>query len=143
MQIRILLTVECDELAYAETRGIPVSEAAENLSNEFDLMSDALTWHVRSSQALSIGGARPSDAVQTILSRPMNGKGGGIPVTRGEVAMLFLDGYAGDSPSLIDIRSQGYGDDDDWDGLTLDDVLEDSDTAFVWSKWEPLELWHK
>ena len=81
------------------------------------------------------------DVVQTILARPKNGSGGGIPLTRGEVAMLFLDGYAGDDPSLLDIRSQGYGDDNDWNGLTTDDVLEDKDTAFVWTKWEPMELW--
>jgi hypothetical protein len=55
--------------------------------------------------------------------------------------MLFMDGYAGDGPDLLDIRSQGYGADDDWDGLTPDDVTEDTDTAFVWQKWEPLELW--
>ncbi len=61
------------------------------------------------------------DVVQTILARPCNGIGGG--------------------PNLLDIRSQGYGDDDLWDGLTTDDVLEDSDTVFVWAKWEPLELW--
>jgi len=82
-----------------------------------------------------------SDVVQTILNRPRTGAGGGIPLTRGEVAMLFLDGYAGDHPNLLDIRSQGYGEDDEWDGLTEDDVLEDEHTAFVWTKWEPLELW--
>lgn len=82
-----------------------------------------------------------SDVVKTILKRPRNGTGGGITLTRGEVAMLFLDGYAGDHPNLLDIRSQGYGDNTDWDGLTTDDVLEDDNTAFVWSKWEPLELW--
>ena len=81
------------------------------------------------------------DVVKTILSRPQNGAGGGIPLTRGEVAMLFMDGYAGDGPGLLDIRSQGYGEDDDWDGLTTEDVLEDENTAFVWTKWEPLELW--
>ena len=81
------------------------------------------------------------DVIQTILARPRDGTGDGIPLTRGEVAMLFLDGYAGDGPNLLDIRSQGYGDDDDWDGLTYKDVLEDADTAFVWEKWEPLELW--
>ena len=81
------------------------------------------------------------DVVQTILARPRNGSGGGIPLTRGEVAMLFLDGYAGDGPSLLDIRSQGYGEDGLWDGLTDEDVLEDENTAFVWVKWEPLELW--
>jgi hypothetical protein len=81
------------------------------------------------------------DAIRTILARSMSGAGGGIPLTRGEVAMLFLDGYAGDFPGLLDIRSQGYGDDDLWDGLTIEDVLEDTDTAFVWEKWEPLELW--
>lgn len=83
-----------------------------------------------------------SDVVQTILARPRIGNGGGIPLTRGEVAMLFLDGYAGDGPNWLDIRSQGYGEDDDWDGLTTEDVLEDEDTAFVWTKWEPLELWN-
>ncbi len=82
-----------------------------------------------------------NDVVKTILKRPRTGTGGGIPLTRGEVAMLFLDGYAGDHPNLLDVRSQGYGDDNEWDGLTTDDVLENSDTAFVWSKWEPLELW--
>jgi len=83
----------------------------------------------------------PSDVVRTILARPRTGSGGGIPLTRGEVAMLFLDGYAGDAPGLLDIRSQGYGDDDDWDGLTHDDVLDEPNTAFVWTKWQPLELW--
>ena len=82
-----------------------------------------------------------SDVVRTILARPRTGQGGGIPLTRGEVAMLFLDGYAGDHPNLLDIRSRGYGTDNDWDGLSEDDVLEDPDTAFVWQKWEPLELW--
>lgn len=82
-----------------------------------------------------------SDVVKTILARPLTGAGGGIPLTRGEVAMLFIDGYAGDFPGWLDIRSQGYGDDDLWDGLTTEDVLEDEDTAFVWTKWEPLELW--
>lgn len=85
------------------------------------------------------------DVVQTILARPRTGAGGGIPLTRGEVAMLFLDGHAGDGPGLLDIRSQGYGEDDDWDGLTYDDVLNNTDempgeAAFVWTKWEPLEL---
>jgi prepilin-type processing-associated H-X9-DG protein len=80
------------------------------------------------------------DVVQTILSRPSNGSGGGIPLTRGEVAMLFLDGHAGDAPGLLDIRSQGYGEDNLWDGLTTEDVLEDENTAFVWTKWEPMEL---
>lgn len=81
------------------------------------------------------------DVVKTILARPCDGSGGGIPLTRGEVAMLFLDGWAGDGPNLLDVRSQGYGDDDDWDGLTDEDVLEDENTAFVWTKWDPLELW--
>lgn len=82
-----------------------------------------------------------SDVVQTILARPRTGSGGGIPLTRGEVAMLFLDGYAGDAPGLLDIRSQGYGEDSDWDGLVAEVLFEDSDTIFVWSKWEPFELW--
>ena len=81
------------------------------------------------------------DVIQTILARPRDGNGGGIPLTRGEVAMLFLDGYAGDHPTFLDIRSQGYGEDTDWDGLTDEDVLEDENTAFVWTKWESLELW--
>ena len=84
-----------------------------------------------------------SDVVQTILKRERNGPGGGIPLTRGEVAMLFLDGYAGDDKNLLDIRSQGYGEDNDWDGLTEDDVLENEDTAFLWAKREPFELWPK
>lgn len=82
-----------------------------------------------------------SDVVKTILARPRTRIGGGIPLSRGEVAMLFLDGRAGDGPELLDIRSQGYGEDNLWHGLTAADVLEDSDTAFVWSKWEPFELW--
>lgn len=82
-----------------------------------------------------------SDVVRTILSRAQNGAGGGIPLTRGEVAMLFIDGYAGEGVDLLDVRSQGYGEDDLWDGLTENDVIEDEDTAFVWTKWEPLELW--
>lgn len=82
-----------------------------------------------------------SDVVRTILARPKTGDGGGIPLTRGEVAMLFLDGYAGDAPSLLDVRSRGYGEDADWDGLTDEDVIEDEDSVFVWEKWEPLELW--
>ncbi len=51
--------------------------------------------------------------------------------------MIFLDGR----PWLLDIRSQGYGEDNNWNGLTHEDVLQDPDTTFVWSKWEPLELW--
>lgn len=82
-----------------------------------------------------------SDVVETILRRPRNGTGGGIPLTRGEVAMLFLDGYAGDHPNLLAVYSKGYGEGPCWHGLTADDVLEDEDTAFVWSKWEPIELW--
>ncbi len=82
-----------------------------------------------------------SDVVKTILRRTQRGPGGGIPLTRGEVAMLFMDGYAGDGPGLLDIRSQGYGDDSDWEGLDADVVFEDDDTVFVWSKWEPIELW--
>lgn len=81
------------------------------------------------------------DVVQAILARPRNGPGGGITLTRGEVAMLFLDRYAGDGSNLLDIRSQGYGQDGDWYGLTVEDVIEDENTAFVWEKWEPLELW--
>jgi len=82
-----------------------------------------------------------SDVVQTILARPRTGSGGGIPLTRGEVAMLFLDGYAGDASGLLDIRSQGYGEDSDWHGLDAECVFEDENTIFIWSKWEPLELW--
>lgn len=83
-----------------------------------------------------------TDVVKTILKRPRTGSGGGIPLTRGEVAMLFLDGYVGDHPWLLDIRSQGYGEDTAWDGLTHEDIFQDGDdTAFVWKKWEPLELW--
>ena len=58
--------------------------------------------------------------------------------------MFFLDGDAGDAgdaPGLLDIRSQGYGEDADWDGLTHDDVFQDENAAFVWTKWQPLELW--
>lgn len=81
-----------------------------------------------------------SDVVKTLLKRPRNGTGGGIPLTRGEVAMLFIDGYAGDHPNLLDVRSQGYGQDDEWYGLTDEDVIEDH-TAYVSTTWEPFELW--
>ncbi len=83
---------------------------------------------------------RYPDVIETILKRPETGPGGGIPLTRGEVAMLFLDGYAGDGPGLLDVRSQGYGEDNLSDRVTADDVLEDEETAFVWTKWETLEL---
>ncbi|MFZ1701402.1 MAG: hypothetical protein WBO10_16145 [Pyrinomonadaceae bacterium] len=82
-----------------------------------------------------------SDVVKTILARPQSGSGGGIPLTRGEVAMLFLDGYAGDGLGLLDVRSHGYGEGPCWYGLDSEVVFEDEDTIFVWSKWEPLELW--
>lgn len=82
-----------------------------------------------------------SDVVKTILKRPRNGAGGGIPLTRGEVAMLFIDGYAGDHPNLLDVRSQGHGEDDEWDGLTDEDIIEDHNTTYVSTTWEPLELW--
>lgn len=84
------------------------------------------------------------DVVQTILKRPLTGPGGGIPLTCGEVAMLFFDGCAGDGPGLLDVRALGYADDELWHGLTHTDVFStdhDSDAAFIWSKWEPLELW--
>jgi hypothetical protein len=141
MPLRVLITAEIDKTSFAENTGIPESEVPENFASEFALQSDSLTWRVESSELLNKKGERPSDLVQVILKRPRDGAGGGIPLTRGEVAMLFLDGYAGDGPGLLDIRSQGYGDDNDWDGLTEDDVLQDEDTAFVWSKWEPFELW--
>lgn len=142
MEFKVLLTVELDENKYAEAHGFPPSETADNFPKEFALLGDALTWHVKHSQVLGTENDRYPDVIRTILNRPRNGSGGGIPLTRGEVAMLFLDGHAGDAPDLLDVRSQGYGDDDLWDGLTVSDVLEDPDTAFVWTKWEPLELWH-
>lgn len=138
--MNVVLTVKFDEELYAEQKGIPVSESVENLASEFAQLSDALTWSVISSEVQNTKDEHP-DVVRTILTRPRTGAGGGIPLSRGEVAMLFLDGYAGDGPGLLDIRSQGYGEDSDWDGLTHDDVLEDENTAFVWSKWQPLELW--
>lgn len=82
-----------------------------------------------------------SDVVKTILKRPRNGAGGGIPLTHGEAAMLFIDGYAGDHPNLLDVRSQGYGQDYEWDGLTDEDVIEDHNTTYVSTTWQPLELW--
>ena len=139
MKIRVLLTVEVDPEKFANEHGHPVNETPDNLANEFLLMTDALTWHVESAEALT--NEETTDLIQTILSRPNRGPGGGIPLTRGEVAMLFLDRHAGDAPGLLDIRSQGYGDDNLWDGLTHQDVLEDENTVFVWQKWEPLELW--
>ncbi len=84
------------------------------------------------------------DIIKTLLRRPADGTGGGIRLSRGEVAMLFIDGYAGDGPGLLDVRSKGYGEDDDWHGLTREDVFgtdKSGDTAFVWPKWEPFELW--
>ena len=161
-----MLEVEFNEQLYAERKGITVSETPENLANEFEQMSDALSWSVVSSEVFGPKGEDSTDVVQTILARPRTGPGGGIPLTRGEVAMLFLDGHAGDGPGLLDIRSQGYGEDSspparggvadvsgertsdgverDWDGLTHEDIFstdEGPDAAFVRSKWEPLELW--
>jgi len=141
MRVNVILTVEVEQQAYSESKGIPTQEVAQNVAAEFTMMTDALTWHVVSSGLHPLYDEHTCDVVQTILARPQSGSGGGIPLTRGEVAMLFLDGYAGDGPGLLDIRSQGYGEDNDWDGLTTEDVLEDEDTAFVWTKWEPLELW--
>ena len=143
MKIRVLLTVEVDPEKYATEHGHPVNETPDNLANEFLLMTDALTWHVESAEALTTESEGPPDLIQTILSRPTRGPGGLIPIPRGDGAMLSLAGPAGDGPGLLDIRSQGYGDDDLWDGLTPQDVLEDENTAFVWQKWEPLELWHQ
>lgn len=140
MLIKVLLDVEVDEKSYAKRIGVLIDEVPENLASEFLHMSDALTWSVASAEYRKRI-EYPSDVVRTIQSRPQNGVGGGIPLTRGEVAMLFLDGHAGDFPGLLDIRSQGYGADNDWRGLTTEDVLEDEDTAFVWTKWEPIELW--
>lgn len=95
-------------------------------------------------QEVSVGDERYPDVVRTILCRPPTGIGGGIPLTRGEVAMFFIDGYAGDGPGLLDIRSQGYADDECWHGLTQSDIFstdEGDEAAFVWTRWEPLELW--
>lgn len=141
MKVELKVVVDLDVLRYAEKIGIPTSESPSNIADEFSLISDGHSWRVVSSMAVSSQDDSLPDVVQTILARPRNGSGGGIPLTRGEVAMLFLDGHAGDGPGLLDIRSQGYGDDNDWDGLTTEDVIEDENTAFVWTKWEPLELW--
>ena len=144
MNLRIVLHVEVISKEYADRKGVPVNEVAENVATEFERMGDALTWRVIDSRLLHRFNNAYPDVIQTILARPRSGSGGGIPLTRGEVAMLFLDGYAGDGPGLLDIRSQGYGEDSEWDGLTHDDIFscdEGEDAAFVWSKWEPLELW--
>ena len=144
MKVNLLVSVEVNEEEYAGRKGVPVNEVAENVQSELELIGDGLTWQVTSGILLSPHESKPSDVVQTILARPMHGKGGGIPLTRGEVAMLFMDGYAGDSPRLLDIRSQGYGEDHDWYGLTHSDIFscdEGDDAAFVWKKWEPIELW--
>ena len=144
MEINVLLTVEVEDESYAIAKGVPIEETSENIATEFDRCGDALTWHVTSSRLIPSPRVLFSDVIQTILARPRNGSGGGIPLSRGEVAMLFLDGHAGDGPGLLDIRSQGYGEDSDWDGLTHEDIFstdEGPDAAFVWSKWEPLELW--
>jgi hypothetical protein len=144
MNLRIVLHVEVISREYADSKGVPFNEVAENVATEFERMGDALTWRVIDSRLLRRFNDAYPDVVQTILARPRTGSGGGIPLTRGEVAMLFLDGYAGDRPDLLDIRSRGYGEDDDWDGLTHDDIFscdEGPDAAFVWTKWEPLELW--
>lgn len=141
MIVKLRVIVEVDAAGYAKEKGFPLEEVRENLAAEFLFVGDGLTWRVTDAveeQSLRIC---ETDVVRTILARPRNGVGGGIPLTRGEVAMLFLDGYAGDGPELLDVRSQGYGDDNDWHGLTPDDVLEDENTAFVWSKWEPIEAW--
>lgn len=141
MKVNVVLTVEFDEVLYSERKGIPISEAPANVASEFNLMSDGLSWSVVSSDLLNVESGHPSDVVRIILDRPRTGSGGGIPLTRGEVAMLFLDGYAGDAPGLLDIRSQGYGEDSEWDGLDAECVFEDKNTIFIWTKWEPLELW--
>jgi|GEM_PF-4927537 len=142
MQLRILLKVDVGDRAYRNKIGVPIDEAPGNIAAEFERIGDALTWHVTDSHLLDDG--RYPDVVQTILARTERGSGGGIPLTRGEVAMLFIDGHAGDGPDLLDIRSQGYGEDDDWDGLTHEDIFSTAEgpaAAFVWCKWEPLELW--
>lgn len=139
VELRVIVEVDAD--GYAKEKGFPLDEVRENLAAEFHFVGDARTWHVTDAVEEPNLGIGETDVVRTILARPRKGPGGGIPLTRGEVAMLFLDGYAGDHPNLLDVRSQGYGEDNDWDGLTTDDVLEDNDTAFVWTKWEPLELW--
>lgn len=141
MFVELRVIVEVDAEGYAKEKGFPLDEVRENLAAELLFVGDGLTWHVTNAVEEPNLGNGETDVVRTILARPRNGPGGGIPLTRGEVAMLFLDGYAGDGPNLLDIRSQGYGEHNDWDGLTIDDVLEDDDTAFVWTKWEPLELW--
>lgn len=64
---------------------------------------------------------KPTDVVETILKRPRNGEGGGIPLTRGEVAMLFIDGYAGDENSLPA--------EEEWTPLRADGVVEASISA--------------
>ena len=144
MRINALVTIEVDEAFYAEKIGVPVSEAGGNIADEFNRMGDGLTWSVVESRVVESIAENHPDVVQTILARSKTGSGGGIPLSLGEVAMLFMDGHAGDGPGLLDIRSQGYGVDDDWDGLTHDDIFscdEGEDAAFVWTKWEPLELW--
>ena len=141
MEIKILLTVELDAYAYANEAGILPSEASTNLAQSLLNLGDALGRLIKSAYVLPYEYGHYHDTVQSILRRPPTGIGGGIPLTRGEVAMLFLDGHAGDAPHLFDIRSLGYGDDTDWHGLTAEDVLPDDDTAFVWSKWKPLEVW--
>lgn len=141
MEMKVLMTIEVDVKAFAKKLGIPESEVDENLPKEFVSINDCESYYVRDASLYPLERDGVADVVQPILARPRNGDGGGIPLTRGEVAMLFLDGYAGDGPGLLDVRSQGYGEDDEWDGLTPNDVLEDENTAFVWSKWEPLELW--
>jgi len=141
MIVELRVRVEVDADGYAKEKGFPLDEVCENFAAELLFVGDGLTWHVTDAVEEPNLGIGETDVVRTILAWPRNEPGGGIPLTRGEVAMLFLDGYAGDGPKLLDIRSQCYGEDNDWDGLTIDDVLQDEDTAFVWTKWEPLELW--
>ncbi len=141
MIVELRVIVEVDAEGYAKEKGFLLDEVRENLAAELLFVGDGLTWHVTDAVEEPNLGNGETDVVRTILARPRNGPGGGIPLTRGEVAMLFLDGYAGDHPNLLSVYSKGYGDGPCWHGLTPDDVLEDEDTAFVWSKWQPLELW--
>jgi hypothetical protein len=46
MKIKVRLTIEVDKQAYAERKGIPVSETAESLAHEFALLGDSFAWNV-------------------------------------------------------------------------------------------------
>ena len=48
--MKVLLSVDVDDFAYAENKGIPVTEVSENIAGEFESTGDARTWWVTGDQ---------------------------------------------------------------------------------------------